>query len=263
MDKISKHMNQSIQKIYSNDSVENINISTLNALKNRKLLSKDNKLTTSGKRYAISKMPLPKQCFEISIELSNISLSYQGNPELALLNYYKSLGYIGVDYEGIGILTVLKALMLDEFIKCHPMLPRSSICSGYIEGLLLTNKDKINELTSSIFLTTRDKYLKNFKEIISQPFSSINFSRLPIEFAEAMYDAISKDTYIELAKKISEDSYNYRNGWPDITIIKDGKVQFIEVKTTDKLHDNQLRTIPIMRDILLCEFKVCKVRKMA
>jgi hypothetical protein len=35
--------------------------------------------------------------------------------------------------------------------------------------------------------------------------------------------------------------YDYRSGWPDLTVIEDGEVSFIEIKTTDLLHASQLR----------------------
>lgn len=65
--------------------------------------------------------------------------------------------------------------------------------------------------------------------------------------------------YIAIAKKISESPYTYKNGWPDLTLIKEGKLTFVEVKTNDKLHESQLITIPAMRDIIPSEFKVCRI----
>ena len=80
-----------------------------------------------------------------------------------------------------------------------------------------------------------------------------------MEFADAMYDAINSNIYISVAKKIAEDPYAYRNGWPDLTLVKGNKVLFVEVKTKDKLHDSQLVTIPVMRDIIPFVFKVCRI----
>ncbi len=35
--------------------------------------------------------------------------------------------------------------------------------------------------------------------------------------------------------------YEYRSGWPDLTVIDKSGVSFIEVKTTDSLHESKLR----------------------
>jgi len=76
-----------------------------------------------------------------------------------------------------------------------------------------------------------------------------------------LFDATDKEVFVAVASKLAEDPYTYRNGWPDLTLIKDKEVFFIEVKTTDKLHESQLITIPEMRSILPFKFSVCKVVK--
>ena len=76
-----------------------------------------------------------------------------------------------------------------------------------------------------------------------------------------MFDSIEREVYVKLAKKIAEDSYLYRNGWPDLTLVKNGTVKFIEIKVNDKLHESQLITIPIMKNILPFEFSICRIKK--
>jgi len=255
-------MTQSLLAVYAGDSVERVSKQTLKALRDRDLLGVDNKLTDFGRLYAISTMPLAKQCSEISLEYETVRLSYEGRPEHALLAHYRSLGYVGISAEGIGVFTVLKALMLDKLAKYNSFNDRADACTRYLEAQLAILKDKAEQIIKSISSVSKARYVGNFHEIISYPFIASEYPELSMEFATAMYDAIGTDVYIAVAKKVAEDPYTYRNGWPDLTLVKKHEVLFIEVKTNDKLHESQLVTIPIMRDIMPFPFRVCRITKL-
>ncbi|MFV5492256.1 VRR-NUC domain-containing protein [Acinetobacter sp. ASP199] len=77
----------------------------------------------------------------------------------------------------------------------------------------------------------------------------------------ALYDSLSKDNIKKLAYKFSENPYGYRSGWPDIVVEKQKEIYFIEVKTKDKLHESQLYTIPVMKEILPFAFMVYRIKK--
>lgn len=254
-------MEKSLLNIYNLGSTDDTNKSTLKALYARKLISEENQLNEYGRRYAITKMPLKQQCSEISLPFGEVKLDYTGKPEPALLAHYQTLGYIGISCEGIGILTVLKALMLDKLTEYNAFNEREDACTRYLEAQFTILEKNINDVILSISSVTKDQFINNFNEIISTPFISSEYPELNIEFAIAMYEAIDKNIYINVARKVAEDPYTYRNGWPDLTLVKDKKVFFIEVKTTDKLHDSQLITIPEMRNILPFEFSLCKILK--
>jgi len=261
LNKLTKQMNQAALEIYAGDSVQRVGRPTLKALRDRNLLGVDNKLTDFGKRYAISRMPLAKQCSEMSLEYETVKLPYEGKPEQALLAYYRSLDYIGISTEGIGILTVLKSLMLDKLAQYNSFNDRADACTRHIEAQLTILKDKAEEIIMSIPSVSKKRYINNFHEIISDPFIASEYPELSMEFAIAMYDAVNTDVYIAVARKVAEDPYTYRNGWPDLTLIKKDEVLFIEVKTDDKLHESQLITIPTMRDIMSFPFRVCRITK--
>lgn len=254
-------MNKAITNIYSNKTIDGINKSTIKALNQRGVLDTTNALTNFGKLYAISRFPLDRQCVEISVGLHEIKLQYKGRPELALLSHYKALGYIGVSCEGAGILTVLKALMLDKLAQFNLFGSREDACMRYLEAQFVTLKEKINEIISEIKLVTKSRFIFNFEEIISKPFIAFEYPELSIEYANALFNAMDRNLFIKIAEKIAEDPYTYRNGWPDLIMVKDNMVYFVEVKTTDKLHESQLITIPTMKKLLPFDFSVCKIIK--
>ncbi|ETX11668.1 hypothetical protein MUS1_10120 [Marinomonas ushuaiensis DSM 15871] len=257
--KLTKQMNNSILELYDKSSESCINKSTLKALKERHLLNDNNCLNEIGKNYAISKMPLKKQCSEMSLDLEVIDLSYTGKPEPALLEKFKSLGYIGSCLEGIGILTILKALMLDKLAEHNTFQSRSDACTRYLEAQFIILENKTDDIISSIESVTESRFIDNFQEIISKPFIASAYSDLSLEFGLAMFRTVDTRVLISLAKLIATDPYSYRNGWPDLTLVKNDVVLFIEVKTSDKLHGSQIATIPAVRNILPYDFRVIKV----
>lgn len=261
MKTMTKQMNRSVLDIYADDSVDNVNSSTLKALRDRSLLGIDDRLTDLGKRYALSRMPLAKQCSELSLQYDTVALPYDGTPEAALLDHYNSLGYIGISSEGMGILTVLKALMLDKLAHYNPFRDRGDACTRYLEAQLAILEDNADELILSMSSVSKRRYVSNFEELLSKSSIASECPELSTEFALAMYDAIDIDLYIAIARKIAEDPYTYRAGWPDLTLVKGDDVLSIEVKTTDTLHDSQLLTIPVMRHILPFPFRVSRITR--
>lgn len=259
MKKLTPLMNKSIMNLYKNGNLEDFNKSTLKALNQRKIINLNGQLTEFGERYAISRLPLAKQCEAINLKLETVKLHYTGRPESAALAHFRSLGYEGVSCEGIGFLTVLKALMLNKLAEYNPFNERNDACSRYLEAQLTILKDKINDILSEINNVTKEQYITNFKEIISQSFIALEYQELNIEFASVIHDAVDRELFYKVACKIVEDPYLYRNGWPDLTIVKNGNIEFVEVKTTDKLHESQLITIPTMREILPFNFYVIRL----
>jgi len=252
-------MSLAIEKIYKTNSLEGIHNSILKSLEKQNLLSSNRVLTDIGKRYAILNLPLNQQCSALSIPYETIDISYNKKPEPIVLQHYQKLGYLGICSEGIGILTILKALMLDKLIEYNIFKDRDDACNRYLEAQFTTLQDRLNEIILSISSISKNQYLKNFKEIISQPYIALSYPDLSTAFASAMYDAIDTNIFIKIAKQFAEDPYTYRKGWPDLTLVKDKEVLFIEIKTNDKLHESQLITIPIMSKILPFRFSICKI----
>lgn len=209
----------------------------------------------------MTRIYLEQQCKNLSLELHEINFQYEGAPEPALLKYFESLGYRGSYVEGATILIVLKALMLDVLAENNLFQDRKDACCRYLEAQLCILKDKLDLLILSISEIKRDSFIKNATEILSQKFIQELYPSLGIDCLIALFDAIDASIFQKLVLKISEDPYVYRAGWPDLVIIKDKEVQFIEVKTTDNLHDSQLKTIPAKMAVLPYKFSVYRLSR--
>ncbi|MCP3429551.1 VRR-NUC domain-containing protein [Opacimonas viscosa] len=182
-------------------------------------------------------MNLESQCEKIGVDLKEIELDYSARPEDATLEYFKKQGFVGSSNEGITVQTVLKALMLDKLAEVNTFQDRSDACCRYLEAQFTTHKDISREIISTIKDVSPKSFKKNIREILSQSFISSEYPELSEEVCIALFEAIDVEVFISLAERFSEDSYNYRSGWPDLTLVRGKEVRFVEVKT----HNKQLK----------------------
>jgi hypothetical protein len=249
-------MDSALSQAFKAGNVKGFATSTISGLISRGLLAEDESITPKGQRCVILQLSLSDQCKALGLNLVNLTLEFDQNPETACLSYYESMGYLGSACEGLQILTVLKALMLDKLAELNVFQDRADACARYLEAQLVLLPDHAKELIDAVSNTTQQKYLENFREIVDHPFNRDHHSGLSVQLAEALINHVAREVFTRLACKFSEAPYQYRAGWPDLTLIRGSRVKFVEVKTTDKLHESQLITIPVMRSILPFEFEV-------
>lgn len=261
MRKLTSEMLVAIKAIYESKSLENLNNKTVKSLIDRGLIV-DGQLSDEGKILALSKMKLSNQCQELSVDLIEIHLNYQDSPELVALQHFQQEGYIGSILEGNFILIVLKALMLDILEKYNIFHDRKDARIRELSAQFLINKDNLDEIITSIRMVQREKFLSNIHEITNEPLVQEFYPGVTLDIAIALFDAVDLSIFEKIAIKLAENPYEYSKGWPDLTIIKDKEVRLIEIKTTDKLHASQLKTIPILREILPFEISVCKIKNL-
>lgn len=254
MKNLSSQMLVAIKAIYDTNTTENINKKTIKALTDKGLII-DGELSEEGRIFAISKMNLSRQCQELSLDLIQINLNYQGAPELAALQYFQNEGYVGSVHEGDFILTVLKALILDKLEEYNLFHDRKDACIRALSAQFVMNKEYLNEIISSIRIVQKEKFVSNIREITEEPLVQEFLPDISADIAIALFDATDLSIFEKIVIKLAEDPYEYSKGWPDLTIIKDKKVHLIEIKTTDKLHSSQIKMIPILRKLL--PFEVC------
>lgn len=204
---------------------------------------------------------LKAQCDEIGIGFIEIELDYSGRPEQALLTFFQEKGFVGATAEGGTILTFLKACFLDKLSEYNYFSSRSDACSRYLEAQFTILKDSIDVVINSIDNLTREIFIANAKEILDHPFIKSIYPDLRLDILIELYSALDLNTVKKIAYKLAENPYSYRSGWPDLVIAKENVLQFIEVKTTDKLHNSQLYTIPVMKEIIPFEFLVYRLKK--
>jgi len=258
MNTLTKPMIDAIKTIYKTSSTDGINKKTLSALTNKNVLL-GNILSEEAKQFIISKMSLKEQCKELSIDFSEIILQYDKSPEFALLKYFENLGYIGSFSEGHLLLNVLKALVLNKLEEYNTFQSREDACVRFLSAQLEINKHYHKEIIFSLKNIDKETFIKNLNDIFNHPLIQKFHPNLSYETAVGLFDSFDLDLFEIILQTISENPSEFTIGWPDLILIKDKKVYFIEVKTTDKLHLSQIKTISLFKNIIPSTFEVIKI----
>ncbi len=194
--------------------------------------------------------PLQLQAIKYGYEYSSIDLirsSVSGkwlNPytrkicsvEEAALGYFHSRGWRGFHAEGGLLLNLIKAASFKNIPEYY--------LSTYIEAIYACNtynKESIypvKDLLSNIENTNIHIIVNNYNRM------KYRIDRYSPDLNEYMivelYNILGNEKLSIIAKKFSESPYEYRKGWPDLTIWIGNCLRFIEIKTSnDRLHESQ------------------------
>ncbi|AWT48141.1 hypothetical protein DLE54_00425 [Psychrobacter sp. YP14] len=206
-------------------------------------------------------MSIEKQCINMQLGIDILKLHFEGSPEKAALEYFIKQGYVGTYNEGYMFQNTMKALILDELTRLNTFNSRNDACTRFLEAQLTIHENHIDKILFSIKGISKSTFTKNLAEIIAALKTIGMDNGLSLEVGLALFDALDIDTFINLIRKFSEDPYSYRKGWPDLTLVRDSEVKLVEVKTTDKLHKSQIKTIPMLIDVLGNDISVLKIIK--
>lgn len=261
---LTDSMKKILMDSYYGNCISSANKTQLKSLISKKYLNSEFNLTEEGRLYIMSTLPLLLQCEKLNLPVKVIEWEQSNKPEIWALQYFSNLGFVGAYCEGGAIGLVLKGLCLDTLTKTScfygtSINAREDACLKGITTLAEKNEEQLDNIMKEIYQTDRFKYLSACEEILSYPSINEWYPGLSMNFLEKMYDALTKDEYGLLAKWIALNP-DHRNGWPDLTLVKEGIVQFVEVKTTDKLHNTQLKTLPAIKQLINADIQVIKLQ---
>jgi hypothetical protein len=259
---MSPIMNKAIVAIFRSVGPEKHSKSTINALYARGFVDRNGAITDSGNSHAIGRIPLKEQCSVLNLPLEELELAYDGRPEPAAMQLFCEEGYEGACIEGMSFDIILKALMLDKLVENNMFGSREDACSRYLKAQVVIHNDILDDLADSIAETTEAKFLNNVRELISTPFIDSHHRGVSERFALAVFRAIETNTFQSVVRLFKDMPYACGSGWPDLVLVRDKEVRFVEVKTTDKLHHSQIFTIPLIREVLPFPFNVLKIKKL-
>lgn len=216
---------------------------------------------------------LEKQCEAINVELRELELEVSGRVELCALDHFRREGYDGVACEGDAIFTLLDALTLKVQCAVNPHQRADNLLPGSFPAFLEwsvrnpPNEAAWKKIEHAILNTKCDEFAQNLDQLCANVVHScgdledkpgyLGFAREPLL---ALENALERRSLVAIAKKTLEDPYTFRNGWPDLTLVRGGEVRFIEVKHNDSLIASQLTTIPAMVPLLDASFEVLRIR---
>jgi len=162
-------------------------------------------------------------------------------PEVAVAEHVAAAGRLCSWCEGGSINLLIKAAALDTLARRNLFEDRSDAIRRYLEAQLTLLQDHKVEILSAVRSITPKRLAENIAEILADDFIREAYPRVKESFLLKLAATTGLDFIVRAATIFFTRPYEYRAGWPDLTILDDTGVQFIEVKTTDLLHDSQLR----------------------
>lgn len=260
METLSTQMRAYLRSALADDSFM-LAGNTFRALKRRGFIKPSGGLTEDGWRQAVLLSKLPAQCEQLEIPIRTLNdFKYEGASERAVWLHLKEEGYEGSYCEGGAVLIIIRAAALDALARLNTFGSREDACSRYTEAQLKIHEARISEIMAAIEQASLDSVLKNFHEIYCSQMVREAYPDLTERCIETLFNAIGPMRLKKIAEAIAENPYQYRAGWPDLTMAKGDKILWAEVKTTDKLHTSQIITIGRMKPLLPGEVCVFHVR---
>lgn len=181
--------------------------------------------------------------------------------ESAALGHFAKLGWSGYAGEGELILNLIKAMSF----KRIPFRHRSTFIEALYAQNVAFEEDRydLDDLLDNVRSATERQVRRNFDRMTSREcrrisyagvshFSSSSvwdyFPRLRLNHLVGLMTSLGNDRVLSIATSFARDPYEYRRGWPDLTLWKGTEVAFKEVKAPgDRLRASQTKTI---RDVL-------------
>jgi len=232
--------------------------------------------------------PVDEQCKFLGIPYQKLKAKWDGHgfdrfnwycehkkdwvyPENYVLNRYIADGWRGVNCEGRFIHTILKLLTQDElsgyWILDYFYLTESAYCS---DENIEHHQKRLQKSIPNFQASTEKDLIERFEYCKNPQPEHDEFGRSepcfyhavdwPTDLIVDAYRALGKELLFEILKLLIAGGEKRRYGWPDLTIVKDGRIKFVEVKTRDRLGKAQIdlwdSTLkPLSLDVTVVELK--------
>jgi hypothetical protein len=229
-----------------------LNSKTSTALSARNLLSADGSLTSEGWDLAVVFSNLDSQCKKLGIFYEQVNgLNNKALPEETAYEYFQKQGFLGTYCEGGAILLLIRSAALEVLANLNTFQSRDDARTRFTEAQLYIHSEHIRQICTAISVSTSAKVEQAFEEIYRSARIREWFPGLDSKVMGRFFDAIGGMRLAKITEAIAEAPYEYRSGWPDLTLVDDaGGLLWVEVKTTDKLHLSQVKTIRRMLPLL-------------
>lgn len=188
-----------------------------------------------------------------------------------VLNRYIADGWQGVNCEGRFIHTILKLLTQNELSGYWTLdYFYLSESAHWSDENLRHHQKRLQESIPNLQASTekdlieRFEYCKNPQPVRNEYGCLISCfhhaTNWPTDLIVDAYRALGKEVLLEILRLLMTGGEKRRYGWPDLTIVKNGKIKFVEVKTTDRLGKNQIELWdsilkPLALDVTVVQLK--------
>lgn len=142
--------------------------------------------------------------------------------------------------EGGSINLLIKAAALDVLANRNFFSDRTDAIRRYLEAQFTILNEFESELLACIRNVSAGRLSENIAEICADPFIREAYSRVHQDFLISLGCVLETEFLSQVATIFITKPYEFRSGWPDLTVIDNRALSFIEVKTTDRFHVSQL-----------------------
>ena len=150
-------------------------------------------------------------------------------------------GHLCTWCEGGSINLLMKAAALDVLVNRNFFSHRTDAIRRYLEAQFTILKEFESDLLACIRNVSAGRLSENIAEICADPFIREAYPRVRQDFLISLSSVLETEFLSQVATIFIAKPYEYRSGWPDLTVIDNRAVSFVEVKTTDRFHGSQLR----------------------
>jgi hypothetical protein len=160
--------------------------------------------------------------------------------EKAAFSIYEANGYVGCCEEG----ALLKFLLKCASVRvCDWLLEHDS--QSFIEGIYAIQNEEHNivdkrdlvwacnsQYYGDLLANVKNSSIDKINEVakVCDYISQGSMKVIDKNLIEVMFSIIGNETLFQIATVFKLEPYTYRAGWPDLTLMKDGVLEFIEVK---------------------------------
>ncbi|MDH3336283.1 MAG: exonuclease domain-containing protein [Gammaproteobacteria bacterium] len=189
-------------------------------------------------------------------ETIDIDESKSGSPERAAIEYYENCGFQAFRTENLLWRTLFGLLFWDELFTDETaalhspfeFLPASLANGSFYDQ----HRDRIEAKLSLLHedpAVVRRQLLKVSAQYYGTPNGLFRWRRSMGDALFALLESSGTDALATILRRICQDYANSRYGYPDLMVVGDNRVRFVEIKTEgDQLRRNQLLRLQQLRN---------------
>jgi len=234
------------------------NKQTLKALVARGLCDLDGEINPFGRAKAISLLPLTEQCRVLRIPFVVCSHEWQGRPEQAAISLLRDEPRRAFLDEGKMLHALIHAMVLPRLYSLASRAWGDDRAQSWLYGHyaayheLLGIESRLTEgMLQDIRGWDRTAFIASWQTLSTWNRLFGSHPAVTVEPDEALevLDCVGEPTLSAIAARVFSEPFTYYHGWPDLMLLEStGRLKFVEVKTTDRLHFGQIVTMNDMRD---------------
>ncbi len=188
-------------------------------------------------------------------EIIDIDESKSGSPERAVVEHFESAGYRAFRTENLLWRTLFGLLFWDELFvgedatlhSPFELLPAALTHGTFYED----NQDCVEARLAFLgdLAATKKRILKTSTQFYGTPNGVFRWRRSVVDALFAFLDRADAKAIAQILRRFCQDYANARYGYPDLVVLDEDGVRFVEVKTDgDQLRRNQLVRLKQLRD---------------